>query len=227
MVQYLRNNYPEDFNDYIESSEFIALMDLIAYFGQSLAFRQDLNARENFLETAQRRDSVLRLAKLLSYQPKRNQPAKGLLKITSIGTTESVTDSTGRNLADSFIVWNDSTNPDYLEHFAAILNATMASAQNFGNPALKATLSGIKTELYEMKLVPETVPVVGFSTSIAGQNMNFEVVNGTFANREFIYHYRDDRYPYKGNWRNTAGWTTVWVTGQIMDKIGPILATKY
>ncbi len=47
------------------------------------------------------------------------------------------------------------------------------------------------------------------------------------ANREFIYHYRDDRHPYKGNWRNTAGWTTVWVTGQIMDKIGPILATKY
>ncbi len=47
------------------------------------------------------------------------------------------------------------------------------------------------------------------------------------ANRDFVYHYRDDRYPYKGNWRNTAGWTTVWVTGQIIDKIGPILATKY
>ena len=47
------------------------------------------------------------------------------------------------------------------------------------------------------------------------------------ANREFVYNYRDDRYPYKGNWRNTAGWTTVWVTGQIVDKIGPILATKY
>jgi cell division protein FtsI (penicillin-binding protein 3) len=47
------------------------------------------------------------------------------------------------------------------------------------------------------------------------------------ANKEFVYHYRDDRYPYKGNWRNTAGWTTVWVTGQIIDKIGPILATKY
>ena len=47
------------------------------------------------------------------------------------------------------------------------------------------------------------------------------------VNREFVYHYRDDRYPYKGNWRNTAGWTTVWVTGQIIEKIGPILATKY
>ena len=47
------------------------------------------------------------------------------------------------------------------------------------------------------------------------------------ANKEFVYHYRDDRNPYKGNWRNTAGWTTVWVAGQIIDKIGPILATKY
>tara|TARA_Y100000590_G_scaffold1963_1_gene2521 strand:- start:5293 stop:6948 length:1656 start_codon:yes stop_codon:yes gene_type:complete len=47
------------------------------------------------------------------------------------------------------------------------------------------------------------------------------------ANKEFVYHYRDGRAPYKGNWRNTAGWTTVWATGQIIEKIGPILATKY
>lgn len=187
MVQYLRNNYPEDFNDYIESSEFVALMDLIAYFGQSLAFRQDLNARENFLETAQRRDSVLRLAKLLSYQPKRNQPARGLLKLTSIETTETVTDSTGRNLADSYIVWNDSTNPDYLEHFAVILNAAMASAQSFGNPALRDTLSGIVTEMYELNLIPDTIPVVPFTTDVNGQSMTFELVNGTFRNREYIY----------------------------------------
>ena len=47
------------------------------------------------------------------------------------------------------------------------------------------------------------------------------------ANKDFIYQYRDGRSPYKGNWRNTAGWTTVWTTGQIIEKIGPILATKY
>ena len=51
MIQYIRQNYPEDFNDYIESSEYLALIDLIAYLGQNLAFRTDLNARENFLET--------------------------------------------------------------------------------------------------------------------------------------------------------------------------------
>ena len=195
MVQYLRNNYPEDFNDYIESSEFVALMDLIAYFGQSLAFRADLNARENFLETAQRRDSVLRLAKLLSYQPKRNQPARGMLKIANIQTTEDVYDSSGRNLSGSFIVYNDNTNPDYLEHFATILNASMASAQSFGNPALSKTLSSIKTELYELNTLPDTLPVLPFTADVAGESMTFEVVNGTFQNKEYIY----EKSPKPGN----------------------------
>ena len=50
MINYLRETYPEEFNDYIYSSEYIALIDLIAYLGQNLSFRIDLNARENFLE---------------------------------------------------------------------------------------------------------------------------------------------------------------------------------
>ena len=83
MIQYIRQNYPEDFNDYIESSEYLALIDLIAYLGQNLAFRTDLNARENFLETADRRDSILRLARLISYNPTRNQAANGLMKIVT------------------------------------------------------------------------------------------------------------------------------------------------
>ena len=84
MIGYLRQNYPEDFNDYLESSEYLALIDLIAFLGQNIAFRIDLNARENFIELAERRESVLRLARLLSYNAKRNQCANGLLKMQSI-----------------------------------------------------------------------------------------------------------------------------------------------
>ena len=47
------------------------------------------------------------------------------------------------------------------------------------------------------------------------------------ASKEYIYYYRDGRQPYKGNHRNTAGWTTVEIAGKIIEKIGPILATKY
>ena len=46
--------------------------------------------------------------------------------------------------------------------------------------------------------------------------------------KDYIYHYRDgSNIKYKGTPFNTAGWTTVEVTGQIIEKIGPILATKY
>ena len=93
MISYLRENYPEDFNDYIESSEYLALIDVIAFLGQNLSFRIDLNARENFIELAERRESILRLARLLSYNVKRNQAANGLLKFDSVRTTETILDA--------------------------------------------------------------------------------------------------------------------------------------
>ncbi len=45
-------------------------------------------------------------------------------------------------------------------------------------------------------------------------------------NKEYIYTLSTGQ-KYKGNWRNTAGWTTVLISGQIIKSIGPILATKY
>ena len=48
------------------------------------------------------------------------------------------------------------------------------------------------------------------------------------TNSEYIYNYRDGSgTKYKGTPFNTAGWTSVEVAGQIIEKIGPILATKY
>ena len=48
------------------------------------------------------------------------------------------------------------------------------------------------------------------------------------TNENYIYHYRDgSNIKYKGTPFNTSGWTTVEATGQIVEKIGPILATKY
>ena len=47
-------------------------------------------------------------------------------------------------------------------------------------------------------------------------------------NNEYIYNYRDgSNFKLKGSPRNTAGWNSVEVTGHIIEKIGPILATKY
>jgi len=47
-------------------------------------------------------------------------------------------------------------------------------------------------------------------------------------NKDYIYEYRDgSNFKLKGSPRNTAGWNSVEAAGHIVEKIGPILATKY
>ena len=224
MIEYLRTYYPEDFNDFTESSEYIALIDLIAFLGQSLAFRTDLNARENFLDTAERRDSVLKLAKLISYSPKRNISASGFLKFESIQTTETVFDGSGNNLSNTLITWNDNTNENWLEQFTAILNATLVDQQAVGKPGGTKNINGVSTSEYTIRLVNSIIPTQSFKSSIAGVSTPFEVVSASTTNKEFVYEtsptpsglfnilYRNDN---KGNGSNDTGYFFYFKQGEL------------
>ncbi|MDA9188862.1 penicillin-binding protein 2 [Candidatus Pelagibacter sp.] len=44
---------------------------------------------------------------------------------------------------------------------------------------------------------------------------------------DYVYEYKNKKGSYKGTPFNTAGWTSVEVAGKIIEKIGPILATKH
>src|SRR6056300_195293 len=187
IITYLRENYPEDFNDYIESSEYLALIDAISFLGQSLSFRLDLASRENFIELAERKESVLRIAKMLSYNAKRNVPAKGLLKFVSVTTSEDVVDSNGRNLSQQTVRWNDPTNTNWAEQFILVLNAAMSDNTEFGRSQGTASIQNIPTEQYRFRSFSADVPIYSFSKSVAGRNMVFELVSTTFKDAEEIY----------------------------------------
>jgi hypothetical protein len=224
MIDYLRLYYPEDFNDFIESSEFIALIDLIAFLGQSLAFRGDLNARENFMDTAQRRDSVLKLAKLISYNPKRNIPASGFLKVDSVSTTETVYDSNGINLSGLVISWSDSANDNWYEQFTAVINAGLLSTQSVGKPSNSQLINGITNDEYQINLVPSIIATYSFTTKIEGTTTKFEMTSPTSAGRTFVYEaaprqnqpfnllYRNDNL---GNTSNNTGFFTYFKQGEL------------
>jgi len=186
-VDYLRLYYPETFNDYIESSEFIALLDVMAFMGQSLAFRTDLNTRENYLDTAERRDSVVKLANLVSYTPQRNTCASGYLKVFSVQTTENVTDYNGVNLANVTVNWADPSNPDWQEQFSAIINASLVNTQRIGSPGNDQVILGVDTREYTINLIPGYLPVIPYTATIDGINMPFEAVNATSSGQNFIY----------------------------------------
>jgi hypothetical protein len=186
-VDYLRLYYPETFNDYTESSEYIALLDIIAFMGQALAFRGDLNARENFIDTAERRDSVIKLANLINYTPKRNLAARGFIKITSIQTTENITDINGLNLSGVPVIWNDPANPQWLEQFHSIINASLIDSQRVGRPGNSNTIQNVKTDEYSISLPGNSLPIVPFSGTVSGTPMNFELVSVTSLDEDFVY----------------------------------------
>ena len=175
MVSYIQRNYPEDFNDWIESSEFVAIIDLIAFLGHNLAFRNDLNTRENFLDTAERRESVLRLARMLSYNPKRNSTSEGIAKVMKIRTDQAVFDSNGTNLQNKDIVWGDTVNPDSYEQFIKIINSSFLSSNQFGTPTTTASANNIQTQRYvfDNPIVQGITYPVGVNLSTISTQLEF------------------------------------------------------
>lgn len=177
--EYLQANYPEDFNDWIESSEFVFILELLAWLAGTLAFKTDINARENFLETAEARESILRLARFLSYNPRRNQAARGLLKIVEVSTDDDVIDSFGINLNNTTVVWDNPDDPDWMERFTLIMNNAFVQNNQFGQPLKTANVSNVKTQLYRINNRVSQMSA-GFSATTNGDRMNFEICNGDF-----------------------------------------------
>ena len=195
MVDYVKTNFPENFNDYIESSEFIAIIELLAYLSQSLAFRMDINTRENFLETAERKDSVFKLARMLGYNPKRNIPASGVMKITSVKTSEEIVDSSGINLSNRIIYWNDANNSDNYEQFITVLNSAMSSTNRFSSPIKSGTVNKIRTELYQLN-TPTNSPIsYNNSVNISGTAKQLNIVNPDFKDNSHFF----ERHPDPSN----------------------------
>lgn len=223
LLDYVKTNFPEDFNDFIDSSEFVAFIDMMAYLGQSLAFRIDLNSRENFLDTATRRDSIIRLSRMVGYNPRRNMPANGLLKLQSVVSNQNLYDSNGVSLRNKPIIWNDPTNPNFLEQFNLVLSQSMNSNQKAGKPLRKTTIDGVVTELYELNSI-QTSAVIPFNTSISGVSMNFEIVGANINTAGEMYErnptpntgmtllYRNDG---KGNASPNTGWFLMFKQGRL------------
>jgi len=179
MIDYVQLNYPEEFNDYTQNSEFIALVDLVAYVGQNLAFRMDLNARENILDTAEKRESVLRIARMLSYKPKRVRPAQGFMKVVAANTSESILDSSGVNLSNKTIMWGADPSDLEYERFVKVMNAAFNSNNQFGTPAKRSTntATGKLIEIYNFNnLGAELLTHYSIGGNIDGLNLNFDIL---------------------------------------------------
>lgn len=181
LLAYVKQTYPDKFNDFIASSEFIAILDLVSYLGHSLSFRNDMNTRENFLATAERRESILKIAKTLGYNKTRPINARGFMKITSVTTNQPITDNFGDSLANKTIFWNDGNNPDWYENFISVIDAALHTTSKIQDPIASLNIGTVENYLYEINENPNSnavnYPIVA---NLAGKNRRFEAVRTKF-----------------------------------------------
>lgn len=175
MVDYVQTNFPENFNDWIKSSEFVALIELIAFVSHNLAFRTDLATRENFLSTAERRESVLRLVDFMGYNPSRSIPASGLLKIQSVKTSQNVYDISGNSLKNLQIPFFEEGSPETFQNFLLVMNEIFTETNTFGRPQDQGFVNNVKTEVYQTNTADNQNVVFSFKGKVNGRDEQFEV----------------------------------------------------
>jgi len=84
LIDYLRRYFPDDYQDFNEASGGMAILELLAYIGDSMSFYIDRQVNEGFIERALEEKNVFSLAQNLGYQPKFSRPAVVNLSISAI-----------------------------------------------------------------------------------------------------------------------------------------------
>jgi|TARA_B110000495_G_scaffold195480_1_gene203046 hypothetical protein len=182
MVEYVRNTYPENYNDWVESAEFVSLLDVVAQFGHNLAYRVDINARNNFLSTSRRKESVYKLAEFLGYQPRRNVPAYGEMKITSVKTNESIVGSAGVSLGGTDILYEVSNNVNNLDDFITVVNAVMENSNQYGSPKTSAVINNVSADFYDLNNTPNQIKY-DIKGTVNGVSSNYNIISSEYDSK--------------------------------------------
>jgi hypothetical protein len=187
LIDYFKLYHPE-FNNWIETDEFVMNLEAFAYISELFSYRLDMNANENLWTTAQRKDTILKLAKFISYKPSRNKPGIGLVKITSVQTSENVYDINGVNLANTTIIWNDINNPNWKHQFFTVMNSVIV--QTFGEvpPDQRKQIYDQIFELYTVDNIPVTNCVIPYTIQTQNKTINMELVSAELSENGPVEH---------------------------------------
>ena len=192
LVEYIKANNPEEYRRYTNNGLFTAHIELFSRLAHSLSYRYEKSTRENFFDSVENRESAIELAKIFSYQPKRNRTSNGLCKISAIRTTEPVYDSNQTLLANNTIKWNHEGDPNWYEKYIRILNAALSPTNPVGKPMERRYIYGVRNELYPINRLSTSTLAPKFKGKINGRSYTFEGV-GTMI-KEIILESTPDPY---------------------------------
>ncbi len=187
IVSYIQLNYPDEFNDWIQSSEFIIKLDTLSYMMQSLSYRLDLNTRENMMSAAERRESILNLVSNITYNISRVRSASGEIKLKSLKTNQPLIDLDDNNIANKQIKWNDPIDSEWFDKWLLIMNAAFDPRTKWGRPLRRSTDGENEISLYRFNSPSPPTGVFDFTASVGNTALPFNVTNVMLDEKTGIY----------------------------------------
>lgn len=82
MLDIIKKNFGDTFNDFSESSIAVMLIEMWAFIADTLSFKIDQLANELFIDTVTDFDNMFRLARLIGFKPTPPLPAKAMFTAT-------------------------------------------------------------------------------------------------------------------------------------------------
>jgi hypothetical protein len=82
LIDFIKSNFPNDFNDFVESSLAIMLIENWAFIADTLSFKIDQIANEVFIDTVTEVENAFRLAKLVGFNPQPPIAARSMWSAT-------------------------------------------------------------------------------------------------------------------------------------------------
>lgn len=110
LIKFINERFSTDFNDFVESSIAIMLIENWAFIADMLSFKIDQIVNEIFIDTVTEIENAFRLAKLVGFQPQPPLPATAMFSATInsalttdlVMTTPIAIDVTANNVPTTF-----------------------------------------------------------------------------------------------------------------------------
>lgn len=183
LIDNLRLEFPEVFNDYTEFDELIMIINSFAYISELFAYRLDINAQENFIQTANIKQNVIKLADWIGYTPKRGIPARGLFKIESVVPQYDIIDVRGENLKNREIRWNDTNNVFWKSQFLTVLQQSLDEEVLNANENKRVQIGNTIVEQYSLASVDTLFGTANISSS---EGVQFNILSSSVTSSGFV-----------------------------------------
>lgn len=89
LIDHVKLNFPNDWQDYTESNLGICILELVAYVGDQLSFYLDRVSNEMFLPTVTQRQNAINLAALVGYVPRTTAAGSAPIRITLVSQSDA------------------------------------------------------------------------------------------------------------------------------------------